>query len=69
MKKLLISILSLSVFFSAHAQNTESLFRSSGKIYVVVGIIAIIFLLIVLYLFRLDRKIGKLEQQKNRTSL
>jgi CcmD family protein len=63
MKKILLSILFLNALITAQAQNTESLFRSSGKIYVVIGIIAIIFLLIVLYLFRLDKKISKLENK------
>lgn len=38
--------------------------RESGKIYVVVIIIAIIFLGIVAYLVNLDRKIAKLEKEK-----
>jgi len=42
-------------------QATESLFRTSGKIYVVVGILTIIFTLITIYLVRLDAKITKLE--------
>ena len=42
-------------------QATESLFRTSGKIYVVVGILTIIFSLITIYLVRLDAKITKLE--------
>jgi hypothetical protein len=42
-------------------QVTESLFRTSGKIYVVVGILTIIFALITIYLIRLDAKITKLE--------
>jgi CcmD family protein len=37
------------------------LFRTSGKIYIVVGIIAIIFLLILLYLVRLDKRITEIE--------
>jgi CcmD family protein len=64
MKKVSLSILFLSAMFNAMAQNNESLFRSSGKIYVVVGILAIIFLLIVIYLIRLDRKIKQLEDQQ-----
>ena len=63
MKKVSLSILFLSVMLNAAAQNQESLFRSSGKIYVVVGILTIIFLLIVLYLYRLDRKIKQLEDK------
>lgn len=64
MKKTALIILFLSAILQASAQSSESLFRSSGKIYVVVGIIAIIFLMIALYLFRLDRKISALEKKK-----
>ncbi len=38
--------------------------RSSGKIYVVVGIIAIVFAGLATYLFLLDKRITKLEKQK-----
>jgi CcmD family protein len=38
--------------------------RASGKIYVVVGIIVIIFLGIVFYLLQLDRKLRKLENKE-----
>ncbi len=51
----------LNILLDTLPQAEESLFRSSGKIYVVVGIIAIIFICIVLYLIRLDKKITKLE--------
>jgi len=34
----------------------------SGKIYVVVGVLAIIFIGILAYLIMLDRKVGKLEK-------
>lgn len=64
MKKISLSILFLSLLMNLSAQGEESVFRSSGKIYVVVGIIAIIFLLIVIYLIRLDRKIKNLEDNK-----
>lgn len=64
MKKLTLITLFLSLVLTASAQSNESLLRSSGKIYVVVGIIAIIFMLIVVYLFRLDRKISNLEKRK-----
>lgn len=37
--------------------------RSSGKIYVVVAVLVIIFAGIVVYLIRLDRKITKLEKE------
>ncbi|MBL7837331.1 MAG: CcmD family protein [Bacteroidetes bacterium] len=65
MKKILLNILFLSLMFTAKAQAPaeESIMRSSGKIYVVVGIILIIFVLIAIYLFRLDRKISDLEDR------
>jgi hypothetical protein len=49
-------------------QNTETgpvneFFRSNNKIYVAVGILVIIFTCIILYLVRLDRRIGKLEKE------
>ena len=37
--------------------------RSSGKIYVVVAVLVIIFIGIVIYLTRLDKKISKLESE------
>ena len=37
--------------------------RSIGKMYVVVAVIVAIFIGIVIYLFALDRKITKLENQ------
>lgn len=37
--------------------------RSSGKIYVVVGVISIIFIGLAIYLFRIDRKISKIEKE------
>lgn len=38
--------------------------RSNGKIYVVVAVLLLIFLGIILYLVRLDRKIARLEKEK-----
>ncbi len=43
---------------------TESMVRSGNKLFVVIGVITIIFILIVLYLIRLDLKITKLEKQQ-----
>jgi CcmD family protein len=42
---------------------SDDFMRSAGKIYVVVGVLVIIFLLIIGYLIYLDRKIHKLENQ------
>lgn len=38
--------------------------RSSGKIYVVVTVLSVIFIGIVFYLVKLDRRISKLEKNK-----
>ena len=37
--------------------------RSNGKIYVVVGVLTAIFIGIIIYLIRLDRKLAKLERE------
>ena len=44
------------------AETAEAL-RENGMIYVVVAVLLIIFLGIVFYLFRMDRKISKIENQ------
>mgnify|MGYP001582542088 CR=1 FL=1 len=38
--------------------------RSSGKIYVVVGVLSVIFIGIIIYLINIDRKISKMEKEK-----
>jgi len=51
------------------AQNTIDMadtMRSNGKIYVVVGVISIIFIGIIVYLIRLDVKISKIEKNQNK---
>jgi CcmD family protein len=57
---------------TALADNQTSLalddfFYQNQKIYVVVAILVIIFLLLVGYLIRLDQKISKLEKNQNET--
>ena len=49
----------------ANAQDAEmaDVMRSNGKIYVVVGIILIVLVGLITYLFLLDRKITKLENK------
>lgn len=49
----------------ALAQGNGDFMRQTGKIYVVVGVIVLIFLGILLYLLRLDRKLTRLEHQLN----
>jgi CcmD family protein len=63
-QKLLSIILFLAISLpSALAQGNHDFMRESGKIYVVVGVILLIFIGIVSYLVRLDRKLTKLEHQ------
>jgi CcmD family protein len=45
------------------AQQDTDFMRSMGKMYVVVAVIVAIFLGIIIYLIRLDRKLTKLEDQ------
>ncbi|WP_143307630.1 CcmD family protein [Chitinophaga vietnamensis] len=66
---LTVLLLLVSVLANAQQQDTETgpvneFFRSNGKIYVIVGVLVIIFLGIVLFLINLDRKIGKLEERE-----
>ena len=67
MKKLLILLfLTLSGFsvFAQAASGTEmaDTMRSSGKIYVVIAIIGIIFVGLAIYLFAIDRRLKKIEK-------
>lgn len=38
--------------------------RSSGKIYVIVAVLAVIFIGLAVYLFSLDKRISKMEREK-----
>lgn len=66
MKKLL-SILTLTIScLTAFAQDGPEMadgMRSSGKIYVVVGVILIVLVGLFIYLFSIERKVRKLEQK------
>jgi len=65
--KRLSSIITL-LFFTliVNAQETEmaDVMKKNGKIYVVIAVMLTILAGLVLYLFRLDRKISKLEKNK-----
>ena len=65
MKKFLYLFLLMTISTIAKAQDAEmaDVMRSNGKIYVVVGIILIILIGLITYLFMLDRKITKLENK------
>ena len=69
MKKI-FSLITALIFLSlnaANAQNMETVdfMRNTGMIYVVVGVILIIFIGIIIYLINIDRKLTKLENQIN----
>ena len=69
MKKLtflLLTLLSFTVVFAQANQPVEMAdeMRSSGKIYVVVAIIAVIFIGLAIYLFSIDRRLKKIEREK-----
>lgn len=64
-----ITILFLLLLFSVagFAQDTKGVMadtmRSNGRIYVVVAVVVTILIGLLLYVFRLDRKISKLEKE------
>lgn len=70
MKKIIIGILAFCfVFNSSMAQNTAIVemadgMRASGKIYVVVAVLAIIFIGLLVFLFNIDRRLKKIENSK-----
>lgn len=67
MKKLIsFLLLVLLPFMSLLSQEVEmaDVMRSNGKIYVVVAVMAIVFLGIAFFLFYLDSRIKKLEKRK-----
>jgi CcmD family protein len=69
MKKLLTLLcLTLSGFavFAQGGNGTEmaDAMRASGKIYVVIATIAIIFVVLAVYLFSIDRRLKKIEKEK-----
>jgi len=69
MKKLiLLFLLGVTSFFHSFAQSSgdvemADVLRSSGKIYVVVAVVCVIFLGFIIYLFTIDRKISRLENK------
>lgn len=67
--KKIISLLALMlVSFACFSQDKKvemaDLMRSNGRIYVVVAVVLTILIGLILYVFRLDRKLSKLEKEK-----
>ncbi len=59
-------LLSYTVLFAQQNQPVEmaDVMRSSGKIYVVIATITIIFIGLAIYLFSIDRRLKKIEKEK-----
>ena len=66
MKRLLNLLLLLAMPILTMAQDVEmaDLLHENGKIYVVVGVIAIIFIGLVVYLIAIDRRLTKIEKEE-----
>lgn len=69
MKKFAFLMLLLFGSIATFAQQPQSVemadaLRSSGKIYVVIATIVIIFIGLAIYLFSIDRRLKKLEKEK-----
>jgi CcmD family protein len=66
MKKLALLLLlilnSICLFAQGAQAQMADTFRSSGKIYVVIAIIVIIFIGLAFYLFNMDRRLKKIEK-------
>ncbi len=61
----IFSIAAILLFMTpilAQAQGLDNLLRSNGRIYVVIAVILVIFLGLILYLIRIEKKIRKLEK-------
>ncbi len=72
MTKKIIFTLTLIILTAIQANAQQGVdmadaFRANGKIYVVVGILSIVFTGITLFLIRLERKISKLEKEKHQS--
>ncbi|HEX8376684.1 MAG TPA: CcmD family protein [Pedobacter sp.] len=65
MKKILSLFTLFFLMIQAQAQEVEMAtgLRSSGKIYVVVIVILVVFIGLFVYLFSIDRRLKKLEKQ------
>lgn len=65
--KTLFLVMAMLLTMGANAQKEnggiDNLMRSNGRIYVVVAVLVTILLGILFYVFRLDRKITKLEKE------
>lgn len=71
MNRNLVSLLLVLISLVMNAQNSTNgpemadALRSNGKLYVVISVISLIFLSLVFFLVRLDRKVKKMEDKMN----
>ena len=69
MRTILTLILSLMSTASVWAQGNDiemaEMMRSEGKIYIVIGVLMIIFIGFIFYLIRLDRRGTKMENEED----
>lgn len=68
MNKILLLIAALLLQLPVFSQNVTGpqmadSFREDGKIAVVIAVISIIFICLAVYLFAIDKKLGKLEKE------
>ncbi len=61
-KHYLLSILAMFMAFAANAQAETDVMRSNGKIYVVMAVVLVILLGLFVYVWRVDKKISRLEK-------
>lgn len=65
---LLVSLISILSAFSVNAQASgdwlQNTMLESGKINVVVAVVSVVFVLLVVYLISMDRRLGKLEKNE-----
>jgi CcmD family protein len=69
MKKILLFALLLLSYVTTFAQQAQPVemadeLRQSGKIYVVIAVIVVIFIGLAFYLFAIDRRLKKIEKEK-----
>jgi heme/copper-type cytochrome/quinol oxidase subunit 2 len=68
MRRIMSTLVLVLLFTVANAQTSQpemaDLMRETGKIYVVIGVIVLIFIVLFGYLISLDRKISKIEKDR-----
>jgi hypothetical protein len=60
---LTLLLFTFSLTLSAQEAGMADTFRQEGKIYVVIGVMSIVFLSIVVYMIIIERRVKKLEEE------